>query len=223
MFPLFLCMNNLFIIFICSLYSLWATIRLLHHHFGFVMCVNFRLCCTHFSCHWRRIRNVSWCLMHISKRQCNPCPLSSHKMTLKQQINGEKLWRMKEKTYLVLVEFLQLVRCLEDWQQVSFCGLIVDKGDFHPKMCILCVCVKINKVCVILFVFGSCFRMLAVILSQIFIPTQFIIVKFYTQVLKCAWLPINVLVQQLPLTSPVCLSVLEQDLHALQAASIFHR
>ena len=62
----------LFTIFVCSCYRLWATIRLLHH-FGFVMCVNSRLYCTHFSCHWRKIRNVSHRLTQISKRQCDPC------------------------------------------------------------------------------------------------------------------------------------------------------
>ena len=38
-----------------------------------------------------------------------------------------------------------------------------------PKMCILCVCVKINKRSLNLFVFGSCFRTLAVILFQIYL------------------------------------------------------
>ena len=49
---------DLFIIFICSLYRPWATIRLLHHQFWLCMCVNFRLYCTHFSCHQRKIRNT---------------------------------------------------------------------------------------------------------------------------------------------------------------------
>ena len=49
---------DLFIIFVCSHYSLWATIRLLHHQFWLCMCVNFRLYCTHFSCHQRKIRNT---------------------------------------------------------------------------------------------------------------------------------------------------------------------
>ena len=62
----------LFTIFVYSRYILWATIRLLHH-FGFVMCVNSRLYCTHFSCHWRKIRNVSRRLTQISKRQRDPC------------------------------------------------------------------------------------------------------------------------------------------------------
>ena len=62
---------DLFTIFIRSRYRLWATIRLLHH-FGFVMCIKTRLYCMHFSCHWRKIHNVSWQLTQISKRQCNP-------------------------------------------------------------------------------------------------------------------------------------------------------
>jgi len=62
----------LFTIFICSRYRPWATIRLLHH-FGFVMCVNSRLYCTHFSYHWRKIHNVLRRLTQISKRHRNPC------------------------------------------------------------------------------------------------------------------------------------------------------
>ena len=64
--------TDLFIIFICSLYSLWATIRLLHHQFWLCMCINFRLRCTHFSCQWRKIRHGSHRLTQISKRQCDP-------------------------------------------------------------------------------------------------------------------------------------------------------
>ena len=44
-----------------------------YYHFGFVMCVNSRLYCTHFSWRWRKIRNVSRQLMQISKRQRDPC------------------------------------------------------------------------------------------------------------------------------------------------------
>ena len=44
-----------------------------YYHFGFVMCVNSRLYCTHFSCHWRKIRNVSGRLTQISERQRDPC------------------------------------------------------------------------------------------------------------------------------------------------------
>ena len=63
-----------FIIFVCWCYRYrpWAAIRLLHH-FGFVTCVNSRLYCTHFSCHWRKIRNVSGRLTQISERQRDPC------------------------------------------------------------------------------------------------------------------------------------------------------
>ena len=67
----------LFTIFVCSRYRPWATIRLLHH-FGFVMCVNSGLYCTHFSCHWRKIRNVSRRLTQISKRQRDPWFLFCH-------------------------------------------------------------------------------------------------------------------------------------------------
>ena len=63
---------DLFTIFVCSRYRPWATVRLLHH-FGFVMCVNSRLYCAHFSCHWRKIRNASRWLTQISKRRRNPC------------------------------------------------------------------------------------------------------------------------------------------------------
>ena len=52
---------DLFIIFVCSLYSLWATFRLLCH-----FC--FRLCCTHCLCHWHKMHNVSRWLTQISKR-----------------------------------------------------------------------------------------------------------------------------------------------------------
>ena len=61
----------LFIIFVCSRYRPWATIRLLHY-FGFVMCVNSTLSCTQFSCHWCKIRNVSRQLTQISKKQRDP-------------------------------------------------------------------------------------------------------------------------------------------------------
>ena len=85
LFKLFMCTANLlnvttffcaridllFTIFICSHYRPWATIRLLHH-FGFVMCVNSRLYCTHFSCHWHKIRKISRQLTQISKRQHDP-------------------------------------------------------------------------------------------------------------------------------------------------------
>ena len=66
--PHFVCarIDLLFTIFVCSHY------RPLLHHFGFVMCVNFRLYCMHFSCHWRKIRNVSCRLTQISKRQPTP-------------------------------------------------------------------------------------------------------------------------------------------------------
>ena len=63
---------DLFTIFVCSHYRPWATVRLLHH-FGFVMCINSRLYCTHFSCHWYKIRTVSHRLTQTSKRQCDPC------------------------------------------------------------------------------------------------------------------------------------------------------
>ena len=62
---------DLFTIFVCSRYRPWATIRLLYHS-GFVMCVNSRLYCTHFSCQWCKIHNVSYRLTQISKRQRNP-------------------------------------------------------------------------------------------------------------------------------------------------------
>ena len=61
----------LFTIFICSCYRPWATNTLLHH-FGFVMCLNSRLNCTKFSCHWCKIRDVLCQLMQISKRQRDP-------------------------------------------------------------------------------------------------------------------------------------------------------
>ena len=65
----------LFTIFVCSRYRSWATIRLLHH-FGFVMCINSRLYCTHFSCCWCKIHNVSCRLTQISKRQRDQCKYS---------------------------------------------------------------------------------------------------------------------------------------------------
>ena len=70
---------DLFTIFVCSRYRLWATIRLLHH-FGFVTCINSRLYCTHFSYHWRKIHNVSRQLMQISKRQRDPCVIHTSAM-----------------------------------------------------------------------------------------------------------------------------------------------
>ena len=64
----------LFIIFVCSPYSLWATIMLLHH-FGFVCALILGYPCTHFSCHWCKIYNhgnVLRRLTQISKRQRDP-------------------------------------------------------------------------------------------------------------------------------------------------------
>ena len=74
---------HLFIIFICSLYSPWATIKLLHHQFWLCRCVNFRLCCTHFSCHRHKMCNVSRWLTQISRRQCDPCKLICVNVTCK--------------------------------------------------------------------------------------------------------------------------------------------
>ena len=102
-------------------------------------------------------------------------PLSSHKTTLKQQINSYKQSKMREKKLIFfVVEFLSLVQCLED----SSCALNLPstkqvtktqlKQDFFlsrfslfltiyllsfcgltkgisPKICILYVRVKINK------------------------------------------------------------------------------
>ena len=72
----------------------------------------------------------------------------------------------EKKTYIFLVDLLvSLVQYLED------CWRDNDEGDF-PKMCILCVCIIINKRVLNLFVFGSCFRTLAVILFQNFFSQQ---------------------------------------------------
>ena len=72
-FHFFVCARiDLFIIFIFSLYSPWATIRLLHHQFWLCTCVKFRLCCMHFSCHRCKICNVLRQLTQISKRQRDP-------------------------------------------------------------------------------------------------------------------------------------------------------
>ena len=68
---------DLFTIFVCSCYRLWATIRLLHH-FGLVMCVNSKLYRMHFSCHWCKIRNVSHQLTQISERQRSLCLLITY-------------------------------------------------------------------------------------------------------------------------------------------------
>ena len=73
-FPLFCARIDLFIIFVCSPYSLWATIMLLHH-FGFVCALILGYPCTHFSCHWCKIYNhgnVLRRLTQISKRQRDP-------------------------------------------------------------------------------------------------------------------------------------------------------
>ena len=61
------------IIFICSLYRLSATFKLLHH-FGFVRS---RLCCTHFLYRWHKIHNVLHHFMQICKRQCDPWLINS--------------------------------------------------------------------------------------------------------------------------------------------------
>jgi len=64
-------LDLLFIIFICSLYSPWAMIMLLHH-FGFVCALILGYPCTHFSCHWCKMHNVLRWLTQISKRQRDP-------------------------------------------------------------------------------------------------------------------------------------------------------
>ena len=66
-----------FIIFVCSLYRPWVTIRLLHH-FGFVcaLILGYAVCIFHaiyWLSDWRKIRNVSRQLTQISKREHNPC------------------------------------------------------------------------------------------------------------------------------------------------------
>ena len=53
------------------------------------MCVNFRLCCTHFSCHRRKICNVSRRLTQISRRQRDPWDTNlvliiSHRLSVKK-------------------------------------------------------------------------------------------------------------------------------------------
>ena len=81
-FHLFGAQRDLFIIFFCSLYRQWATIRFLHH-FGF-MCMLILDYAVHiFFCHWRKIRNVLYRLMQISKRQRDPW-INTMKWMLKQ-------------------------------------------------------------------------------------------------------------------------------------------
>ena len=63
---------DLFTIFVCSRYRPWLSYNQVTYHFGFIMCVSSRLYCRHFSCHWRKIRNVSRRLSQISKRQRDP-------------------------------------------------------------------------------------------------------------------------------------------------------
>ena len=88
---------DLFIIFICSLYSPWATIRLLHHQFWLFMYINFRLCCTHFSCHRRKICNVSGQLVQISRRQRDPWMSKKEKeiitLTVRILFSDLKKWK----------------------------------------------------------------------------------------------------------------------------------
>ena len=58
------------------------------------------------------------------------------------------------------------------------------------KICILCVHVKIKNVCWNLFVYGSCFRMLAVILFQIFVfPTRTDFILLDVQFWPCPHVP----------------------------------
>ena len=69
----FLCaqIDLLFIIFVCSLYSPWTTVRLLHHFGFYVLIWGYAVCI--FLCHWCKIYNVLRWLMQISERQCDPC------------------------------------------------------------------------------------------------------------------------------------------------------
>ena len=55
----------------------------IHHQFWLCRCVNFRLCCTHFSCHRHKMCNVSRWLTQISRRQCDPCKLICVNVTCK--------------------------------------------------------------------------------------------------------------------------------------------
>ena len=49
--------------------------------FWLCICVNFRLCSTHFSCHWCKICHILCWSTQISKRQHDPCLLSGNKNT----------------------------------------------------------------------------------------------------------------------------------------------
>ena len=87
----------LFTIFVCSRYRPWATIWLLHH-FGFVMCVNSRLYCTHFSCHWRKIRMfcVGWCKSLVG----SATPVYIHQTIQHQQQSAGKHAQILEQSHM---------------------------------------------------------------------------------------------------------------------------
>ena len=87
----------LFTIFVCSRYRPWATIWLLHH-FGFVMCVNSRLYCMHFSCHWRKIRMfcVGWCKSLVG----SATPVYIHQTIQHQQQSAGKHAQILEQSHM---------------------------------------------------------------------------------------------------------------------------
>ena len=55
-------------------FQIASTVTKVQSSFSIILavCTNSRLCCTHFSYHWYRIRNVSRQVMQITKRQRNP-------------------------------------------------------------------------------------------------------------------------------------------------------
>ena len=71
MFLLFVCTNRPFYYF-CLFTLQPVSYNQVTPSFWLCICVNFRLCCTHFSCRWRKIHIVLRWLMQISNRQCNP-------------------------------------------------------------------------------------------------------------------------------------------------------
>ena len=61
------------------------------------MCINFRLCCMYFLCHWRKIHTVSRQLTQISKRQHDLCILYASVIFINNICNNNEITNNNKK------------------------------------------------------------------------------------------------------------------------------
>ena len=126
--------------------------------------------------------HVSWsaAMLKLNQSACTSSQCYSiytQRVTSGCQMRSEKLFSRSRKQELPFSNGTVDIQNFQHWALVYFVpkyvGVVLwlDKGNFPKKICILCVCVKIN-VSLNLFVFGSRFRTLAVavILFKISLP-----------------------------------------------------